>query len=150
MDLAATALGGAILDDPYATAVNAQIRNYPIPVLRDDFSWLKGKHSFQFGGLFKFIKTWDNTYLNYDEPTIGLGGNMASLTASLRPDNIRTAGTIASNTYDSAFALALGRFADINSTLSTTAPARLFPRAAAPSGNIVTTSWRATSATPIR
>ncbi len=34
----------------------------------------------------------------------------------MRPGNIRTAGTIASNTYDSAFALALGRFADINST----------------------------------
>ena len=109
-------IGGSILSDPYATAINAQVRNNPIPVLRDDFSWLKGKHSFQFGGLFKFIKTWENDYLNYDSPSIGLGGNMASLTASLRPGNIRTAGTIASNTYDSAFALALGRFADINST----------------------------------
>lgn len=108
--------GSSILSDPYATAVNAQVRNYPIPVLRDDFSWLKGKHSFQFGGLFKFIKTWENNYLNYDEPLIGLGGNISALDPSLRPSDIRTAGTIASNTYDSAFALALGRFADINST----------------------------------
>ena len=108
--------GGSILTDPYATAVNAQDRNYPIPVIRDDFSWLKGTHTLQFGGQFKFIKTYDNSYLNYDEPTIGLGGNISALNASLRPSNIRTAGTIASNTYDSAFALALGRFAAINST----------------------------------
>jgi hypothetical protein len=108
--------GGSILSDPYASAVNAQFRNYPIPVARDDFSWLKGKHTFQFGAQFKFIKTYGDTYLNYDEPTIGLGGNISALTKSLRPTNIRTAGTIASNTYDSAFTLALGRFANINST----------------------------------
>ena len=108
--------GGSILSDPYASAVNAQDRNYPIPVVRDDFSWLKGKHTLQFGGQFKFIKTYANAYLNYDEPLIGLGGNIMALNSTLRPSDIRTAGTIASNTYDSAFALALGRFADINST----------------------------------
>ncbi len=108
--------GGVILTDPYSSAVNTQFRNIPIPVLRDDFSWIKGKHTFQFGGLFKFINTWSNTYLNYDEPTIGLGGNIAGLNASLRPKDIRTAGTISSSTYDSAFALALGRFAFITST----------------------------------
>lgn len=108
--------GGAILSDPYASAVNAQDRNYPIPVVRDDFSWLKGTHTLQFGGQFKFIKTYDNSYLNYDDPLIGLGGNITALNSTLRPADIRTAGTIASNTYDSAFALALGRFADINST----------------------------------
>ena len=108
--------GGAILTDPYASAVNAQVRNYPIPVLRDDFSWLKGTHSFQFGGLFKYIKTYENTYLNYDQPVLGLGGNMNALNASLRPSDIRTAGTISSRTYDSAFALALGRLGQITST----------------------------------
>jgi Carboxypeptidase regulatory-like domain len=106
-------IGGSILTDPYASAVNAQDRNYPIPVVRDDFNWVKGKHSFQFGGIFKFIKTYENTYLNYDEPLIGLGGNTNGLNASLRPADIRTAGTIASRTYDSAFALALGRFASV-------------------------------------
>ena len=41
---------------------------------------------------------------------------MNALNASLRPSNIRTAGTIASRTYDSAFALGLGRLAQVNST----------------------------------
>ena len=113
-------VGGSILTDPYASAVNSQARNYPIPLIRDDFNLVKGKHSFQFGGLFKFIKTYENTYLNYDEPLIGLGGNTNGLNASLRPSDIRTAGTIASRTYDSAFALALGRFAAINSTYAYT------------------------------
>jgi hypothetical protein len=108
--------GSSILTSPYASAVNAQVRNYPIPIVRDDFSWLKGKHTIQFGGLFKFIKTFENDYLNYDQPTLGLGGNLNSLNASLRPADIRTAGSIASRTYDSAFALALGRIAQVYST----------------------------------
>ena len=107
--------GGFLIDPPYATARNAQNRVNPIPVVRDDFSWLKGRHTLQFGGQFKFIKTYSNDYLNYDEPIIGLGGNTSALNAALRPANIRTAGTIASKTYDSAFAFALGRFASITS-----------------------------------
>lgn len=120
--------GNSILTSPYAQAVNAQSRNYPIPVVRDDFTWLKGKHDFQFGGLFKFIKTFDNTYLNYDEPTLGLGGNMNALNASLRPGDIRTAGTIASRTYDSAFALALGRLGAITSTYDYTSAGQAVPQ----------------------
>ena len=36
-------IGNTILTDPYASAINSQVRNYPIPVFRDDFSWVKGK-----------------------------------------------------------------------------------------------------------
>jgi hypothetical protein len=108
--------GSAILSSPYGSAVNAQDRVIPIPVLRDDFNWQKGKHSFQFGGQFKFIKTSGKTYLNYNEPSLGLGGNMNTLIPSLRPSDIRSAGTLASIDYDSAFALALGRFATVSST----------------------------------
>lgn len=108
--------GGTILANPYMSAINAQNRVIPIPIVRDDFTWLKGTHSFQFGGLFKFIKTFSNTLLNYDQPTLGLGGNMNTLNSSLRPSDIRTAGTTASKTYDSAFALALGRYGNISST----------------------------------
>lgn len=121
-------IGGSILTDPYASAVNSEVRNYPIPVVRDDFNWVKGKHSFQFGGLFKFIKTYANNFLNFDEPLIGLGGNTNGLNASLRPSDIRTAGTIASRTYDSAFALALGRFASVTSTYDYTNTGQTVPQ----------------------
>ena len=103
------------LDDPYLSPVNGQGRVYPIPMISDDFSWQKGSHGIQFGGNFKFIKTYDNTKLDYNTVTIGLGGNTLGLDSSVRPADIRTAGTIASDTYDSAFAFALGRVGNIQS-----------------------------------
>jgi hypothetical protein len=120
--------GSAILDLPYPSAVNAQNRVIPIPVIRDDFSWLKGNHTFQFGGLFKFINTRATTYLNYDRPSLGLGGNTNALNAKLRPSDIRTAGTTASNTYDSALALALGRFASVSSNYNYTSAGTVTPQ----------------------
>ena len=107
--------GGTILSDAYSSPINAQARVIPIPQVSDDFTWQKGSHSLSFGGYFKFIKSYSNTKLDYNTATIGLGGNTAGLDASLRPADIRTAGTTASNTYDSAFALALGRVGSISS-----------------------------------
>ena len=51
--LAGTVSGGAILASPYSQCHQRQGRTYPIPVIRDDFSWQKGTHSFTFGGTFK-------------------------------------------------------------------------------------------------
>ena len=104
-----------LLDDPYTSPVNAQSRVIPIPMIRDDFSWQKGTHNFTFGGTFKFIKSYSNTKLDYNVVTVGLGGNLLGLDPSVRPADIRTAGTTASNTYDSAFAFALGRVGNISS-----------------------------------
>jgi hypothetical protein len=42
--------GGFFLDGIYANAGGAQARYFPVPVVRDDFSWEKGRHSFAFGG----------------------------------------------------------------------------------------------------
>jgi|GEM_PF-300867 len=107
--------GGSIISAPYSSVVNAQSRVTPIPIVRDDFSWIRGSHNFQFGGFFKFIKTSSTEIANYDQPVIGLGGNLPTLNASFRPADIQTDGSTASYTYDSAFALALGRFAFITS-----------------------------------
>ncbi len=46
--------GGAILTSPYGSAINAQGRTYPIPVVRDNFTWIRGGHSMTFGGDFKW------------------------------------------------------------------------------------------------
>ena len=106
--------GGTILSDAYQSPVNGQARVIPIPQISDDFTWQKGSHNLTFGGYFKFIKTYSNTKLDYNTATIGLGGNTNELDPSLRPVDIRTAGTTASRTYDSAFALALGRVGAID------------------------------------
>ena len=104
-----------LLSDAYLSPVNAQGRRIPIPIVGDDFTWQKGAHTFQFGGTFKFIKSSSFTKLDYNTAEIGLGGQTLGLNSSLRPAGIRTAGTTASNTYDSAFAFALGRVGQITS-----------------------------------
>ncbi len=118
--------GGAIIDGPYRSAVNAQGRTYPIPVIRDDFSWDKGKHNFQFGGTFKYITPKDYTILNYNSPTIGLGGPTSQLNASLEPADI--GGGNAPSLFDSAFALALAPYTAVSSTFNYNAQGSALPQ----------------------
>lgn len=124
--------GGAILSSPYRSAINAQGRTYPIPVIRDDFSWQKGKHSFQFGGTFKWPKPSGYTILNYDSPLIGLGGPMPSLDPTFRPSDICPASSndcgFAAGLYDPAFALALAPYTSISSTFNYTAQGSVLPQ----------------------
>lgn len=107
--------GGTFLSAPYSSAINAQGRTYPIPVIRDDFSWQKGQHNFQFGGSFKYINPQGYTILDYNTPTVGLGGHLSTLNSSLRPSDISTnARAIA--TYDQEFTFALGRYQSVGAT----------------------------------
>jgi hypothetical protein len=118
--------GGAILASPYASAINAQGRTYPVPVLRDDFTWEKGKHSLQFGGTFKYITPKDYTILNYNSPTIGLGGYTSQLNSSLEPADI--GGGNAASLYDAAFALALAPYTAVSSTYNYNAQGNAVPQ----------------------
>jgi hypothetical protein len=102
------------LSAPYLSP-SSQKRRVPIPVIRDDFSWQRGNHSLQFGGTFKFIKTNSNFVNDFTFPSIGLGGNLSELNASLRPADIETADTIGTSGYDNAFAFALGHIGAISS-----------------------------------
>jgi hypothetical protein len=114
--------GGTFMDAPYASAVNAQTRTYPIPVIRDDFNWQKGKHGFTFGGTFKYENPGGTTFLNYNQPTVGLGGHLPNLNTtgsepSLRPSDLATdSASIAS--YDSEMTFALGRYQSVSSTFN--------------------------------
>jgi hypothetical protein len=113
--------GGTILDGAYASAVNAQFRTYPVPVIKDDFSWQKGAHSLSFGGTFKYINPDGNTILDYNSPLLGLGGNTPALSPNLRPADIDSStqtGPVSAALYDAAFALALGHYASVTSTFN--------------------------------
>jgi carboxypeptidase family protein len=124
--------GGTIISGPYGVAINAQGRTYPIPVIRDDFSWEKGNHSFRFGGTFKYITPQDYTKLNYNVPTIGLGGYTPNLDPSLRPSDICPSNSdtcgYAPALYDSAFALALAPFTAVGSTFNYDAQGNVLPQ----------------------
>lgn len=106
--------GGALLTAPYARAINAQSRTYPVPLVKDDFNWQKGSHGWAFGGTFKWVSPNNNTILDYNTPTVGLGGFTSNLDASLRPADI--GGGTATGLYDSAFALALAPYTSVGAT----------------------------------
>jgi hypothetical protein len=109
-------LFGGGLSGPYPSADNASYRTYPIPIVRDDFSWEKGRHSLMMGGEFKWETPNENTIVNYNFPAVGLGGYTVALSPSLRPSNI---GSGRSTTiYDGAFAVALAPFTADNSNFN--------------------------------
>lgn len=124
--------GGTIFDGPYGNAINAQGRTYPIPVIRDDFSWEKGMHGLKFGGTFKYITPKDYSILNYNTPTIGLGGYTTSLGAAFEPADICPSSSnvcgYAPGLYDAEFAAALAPFTSVSSTFNYNAQGNVLPQ----------------------
>lgn len=118
--------GGNILSPAYSSAVNAQGRSYPIPVLSDNFTWMKGRHTLQMGGTFKYINPASYTILNYISPLIGLSVTNPGLTASMRPADIAATST-ARNQYDRAFGTGLGHFGQVGATFNYNAQGNVLP-----------------------
>ncbi len=102
------------LSGPYNDGSNAQARVYPIPLVRDDFTWLKGTHTFSIGGVFKWETPDEFAAENYNFPSVGVNGlsNFTSLNESLRPADINPDAT---TIYDDAFSTALGAFSQVSS-----------------------------------
>jgi hypothetical protein len=118
--------GGDFLSPIYASVAGAQSRIFPIPIVRDDFQWEKGRHSLTFGGDFKYPGPHFSVYNDYNSPNLGLGGGITGLTDGdpggwqFRPgdlDRNQTSLTV----YDSAFVFGLGRFAGEGATFNYTA-----------------------------
>ena len=113
----ATGTGGANLSSPYMTP-SAQGRTIPIPIYRDDFTYVRGKHTFQAGGTFKPIKTTNYLISDFNSVTLGLGGGMTDLgnsSTQLRPNDLAT-DPVSQNLYDSAFAFILGNYGSVSSS----------------------------------
>jgi hypothetical protein len=130
-DIGGNGTGGTIMTGPYSNATNAQGRSFPVPVIKDDFNWQKGKHGLTFGGTFKWNTPDGYTILNYNTPALGLGGNILSLSGPtpnpLRPADLNT-GSVDTSLYDAAFALALGRYASSGATFNYGASGNLLPQ----------------------
>lgn len=107
------------------TNYNGQKRRIPVPVVRDDFNWQHGAHSFTFGGTFKFIKTNTNHVSNFNFVGAGLAGFALSggLNSTVRPADIAQGGAInannvAVNDYDQLFTSALGVIGQISTNFT--------------------------------
>ncbi len=114
------------LTDPFASA-QMQRRTIPIPVFRDDFTYVRGRHNIQVGGTFKPIRTRSTQIFDFNVATVGLGGNLTSLQSSNRPSDCPqctpsilgiSADPVAQNLWDQAFTFALGRFAGVNTNVN--------------------------------
>jgi hypothetical protein len=101
------------LTAPYYPGNNTQIRTFSIPILRDDFTWEKGRHSFAFGGTFKWETPKEFLAENFNFPAVGTTGNtyLKALTPDQRPPDIDTTDPNSTTIYDNAFSTALGPFA---------------------------------------
>jgi hypothetical protein len=104
------------LSGPYTT-FDGQQRRIPVPLVRDDFNWQKGNHSFTFGGTFKFIKTNSHQTTNFNYVDLGLQGAYLSggLDPTVRPADINNGpNQVGINDYDSLFATALGVVGEVS------------------------------------
>jgi hypothetical protein len=129
----ANGTGSLYLTSPYA-APASQARTVPIPIVKDDFTYVRGKHTFQVGGTFKPIETTYKLVNDFNVATIGLGGGLANLapvtgspTPSLRPADLST-DPIYQNLYDSAFAFILGNYGQVSSSFNNNKQLEPFPQ----------------------
>jgi Carboxypeptidase regulatory-like domain len=104
------------LSDPFAS-FQSQFRVVPVPTLRDDFTWIKGRHFWQIGGTFKPSHQTSTQINDFNFVTIGLGGGLQSLSSGERPSDILD-DTTAENAWDGMFPFLLGRFADVSTNFN--------------------------------
>jgi hypothetical protein len=101
---------------PYES-LQGQFRTVPVPTYRDDFNYIHGKHSWQFGGVFKPEHQTSTQINDFNFLTLGLGGLTTSLTPSLRPSDILDDPS-ASGEWDNNFPFILGRFASVDTNFN--------------------------------
>jgi hypothetical protein len=119
-------VGGGFLTAPYSSGAS-QARTIPVPVYRDDFTWVRGKHNLQFGGTFKNITTQATLISDFNTVDLGLGGGLTSLDTPYRPADIAQDDASLSQ-WDTAFTFMLGRFASVNSAFNNDAQLQPLPQ----------------------
>ena len=119
-------VGGGFLTPPYSSGAS-QARTIPIPVYRDDFTWVRGKHNLQFGGTFKNITTQATLVSDFNTVDLGLGGGLTALDTPFRPADIAPDDASLS-LWDTAFTFMLGRFADVSSAFNNNAQLQPLPQ----------------------
>src|SRR4029079_9670706 len=107
---------GMGLSAPFA-GISDQDRFVLVPTIRDDVTWIKGAHTFEFGGSLKPIDSKSGIVNDFNFPTVGIGGLLSALEPSLRPTTIGS-GTARTSNYDAAFAFLLGRYAQVQTNFN--------------------------------
>ena len=125
--------GAAILSSMYLQP-GGSAQRAPVPVLRDDFTWVRGKHTFSLGGSFKDMLIHTTTISDYNTTELGMGGNVLSLcgptpgdcsasnpSETLRPSGLQTSGSEGNTAiydWDSAYAFMLARVGEVSAVFN--------------------------------
>lgn len=88
-----------------------------MPEVREQLSWAKNHHTFEFGADIKPIREYSLLANSINFPEIGLGGNINQLNPSLRPTDINQSQSAISE-YDAYFPLILGRYAQTSTNFN--------------------------------
>jgi len=99
------------ISNPYLNS-STQSRNVPVPEFRDGLTWIKGKHTMDFGTDLKFIRQMSTLKNDFNFIGVGLGGNLGSLDPSLRPLDINGDNSSITN-WDNFFPFLLGRYSGV-------------------------------------
>ena len=97
--------------------LQSQFRSVPVPTLRDDFTWIRGRHTWQFGGMFKPSHQTSTQINDFNFVSLGLGGDLQSLSGSQRPSDILN-DPVAATEWDQQFPFLLGRFASVDTNFN--------------------------------
>ncbi len=109
---------------------SSQSRNVPVPEFREGLTWIKGKHTMDFGTDVKFIRQISALKNDFNFIGIGLGGQIQSLDTApqnqLRPSDINGDPSAVSN-WDNFFPLLLGRYSQVFSNFNFDKTGTAFP-----------------------
>jgi len=101
---------GNVLTNPYQS-LNAQFPVVPVYQGRDTFTWVRGTHMFQFGGVISPVVFKSGNLTDTNSFGVGIGGNISGLTSADRPSDFNGN----SSEWDRLYALILGRYSSISS-----------------------------------
>ncbi len=104
----------------------SQSRNVPVPEFREGLTWIKGKHTMDFGTDFKLIRQISSLKNDFNFIGMGLGGNTLSLDSTLRPSDINSDSS-AINNYDNFFPFLLGRYSGVTTNFNYDKSGNVFP-----------------------
>lgn len=101
----------SLITQPFAD-IRGQGRTVSVPEIRDDLSWSHRNHSFTFGADIKPIRVKSSNQADINFVSIGIdnGSSLNQLDGSTRPADIDPTNSFATNEWDRAFTLLLGRY----------------------------------------
>ena len=116
---------GGPIASPFLSSAS-QSRNVPVPEFHDSLTWTKNKHTLEFGGDIKLIRSISSLRNDFNFITLGLGGNLSQLDNSVRPADLNQDTSSILN-WDTTFPFLLGRYSAVDTNFNYSKDGTVFP-----------------------